>query len=331
METAVIYARYSSENQTEQSIEGQIRVCEEYAKSHNILILDSYIDRAMTGTNDNRPDFQRMIKDSEKHAWNYILVYKIDRFSRNKFEMAMHKNTLKRNGVKVVSATEFIPSGPEGIILESMLEGYAEFYSAELSQKVKRGMNESRIKGNYTGGRVLYGYRIENKKVVVDEEKAAVVRYIFEQYAAGAFVCDIIAELHKKGIYYHGRRWCRSTVYNILGNEKYVGIYRFDGKVFENMYPQIVPTEIFDKVRGSVQDNHYGKKSVAVTYLLKSKLKCGYCEKPITAETGTSHNGEVKHYYKCSGRKTRSGCTKQNIRKDILEQTVLECVMKALN
>ena len=124
MKTAVIYARYSSENQTEQSIEGQIHVCEEYAKQNQILILDTYIDRAMTGTNDNRPDFKRMISDSEKHNWNYILVYKFDRFSRNKYETAIHKRTLKDHGVKVLSATEHIPDSPEGIIFESMLEGF---------------------------------------------------------------------------------------------------------------------------------------------------------------------------------------------------------------
>lgn len=124
IKTAVIYARYSSDSQTEQSIEGQLRVCEEYAQKNDILILDTYIDRAMTGTNDNRPDFQRMIKDSNRKEWTYVIVYKLDRFSRNKYEMAMHKKQLKDNGTKVISATEFIPDTPEGIIFESMLEGF---------------------------------------------------------------------------------------------------------------------------------------------------------------------------------------------------------------
>lgn len=124
METAVIYARYSSDNQTEQSIEGQLRVCQEYAKNNDILLLDTYIDRAMTGTNDNRADFQRMLKDSARNHWDYVLVYKIDRFSRNKYETAIHKKTLKDNGTRLLSATEYIPDSPEGIILESMLEGF---------------------------------------------------------------------------------------------------------------------------------------------------------------------------------------------------------------
>ena len=136
MKTAVIYARYSSERQTEQSIEGQIHVCTDFAKRNNILIVDTYIDRAMTGTNDNRKSFQKMLKDSSKKAWDYVIVYKLDRFSRNRYEMAIHKKTLKDNGIKVLSAMENISDTPEGIILESLLEGMAEYYSAELSQKV---------------------------------------------------------------------------------------------------------------------------------------------------------------------------------------------------
>ena len=124
MKKAVEYLRYSSDNQTEQSIEGQMRVCHEYAKRNDIVIVDTYIDRAMTGTNDNRKDFQRMLKDSAKQAWDYVIVYKLDRFSRNKYEMAMHKKTLKDNGVKLLSAMENIPDTPEGIILESLLEGF---------------------------------------------------------------------------------------------------------------------------------------------------------------------------------------------------------------
>ena len=127
-----------------------------------------------------------------------MTVYKLDRFSRNKYETAVHKKTLKDNGVKVISATEYIPDSPEAIILESMLEGYAEYYSAELSQKVKRGMKETRLKGNFTGGTIIYGYKVENHKVTIDEEKAEVVRYIYEQYAMGVYVKDIISALTEK-------------------------------------------------------------------------------------------------------------------------------------
>ena len=133
MKNAVVYARYSCDSQTEQSIEGQLRVCQEYAEKHNIQIAETYIDRAISGTTDNRPDFKRMLKDSDKKLWNYVLVYKFDRFSRNKYESVIHKKHLKDNGISVVSAMENIPDTPEGIILESLLEGLNQYYSAELS------------------------------------------------------------------------------------------------------------------------------------------------------------------------------------------------------
>ncbi len=200
MKTAVIYARYSSENQTEQSIEGQLRVCNEYAKRNDILIVDTYIDRAMSGTNDNRRDFQRMLYDSNKRSWDFVLVYKLDRFSRNKYEMAMHKKTLRDNGVKVLSVMENIPDTPEGIILESLLEGMAEYYSAELSQKVLRGLNESYIKGHFTGGHLLYGYDVVEKKCIINEQEAEVVREVFIKYSDGYTVVSIVASLKARGI-----------------------------------------------------------------------------------------------------------------------------------
>lgn len=131
--TGVIYARYSSDNQREESIEGQLRECKEFAEKNDITILGTYIDRALSAKTDNRPDFQRMIKDSEKNMFDVVIVWKLDRFARNRYDSAHYKSILKRNGVKVISATEIISQGAEGILLESLLEGYAEYYSAELS------------------------------------------------------------------------------------------------------------------------------------------------------------------------------------------------------
>ena len=332
MKTAVIYARYSSDNQTEQSIEGQLRVCEQYAKNNDILILKTYIDRAMTGTNDNRPDFQQMIKDSASKEWQNIIVYKLDRFSRNKYETAKYKKILKDNGVKLISAMENIPDTPEGIILESLLEGMAEYYSAELSQKVKRGMNETRLKGNFTGGNLIYGYKVENHKILINEEQAKVVRYIYEQYALGVYVKDIITSLTEKHIFNHGKPFARNTIYNILKNEKYSGVYRFNNQTFENMYPQIVSTEIYEKVRQKTNQNKYGKRSIEVVYLLRNKLKCGYCGEPISAECGTTSQGKKRRYYKCLGKKRHTtNCNKQTVRKEILEDLVIKILIEQLN
>ena len=164
MKRAVIYARYSCSHQTEQSIEGQLTVCNSYAEREGFTIVSTYIDRAMTGRNDFRPDFQRMIKDSANHTFDYVLVYKLDRFARNNYDHVINKKKLKDNGVTLVSACENISDSPDGILLESIYTGLNQYYSAELSEKVKRGNAESRKKGFYTGGYLLYGYKVIDKK-----------------------------------------------------------------------------------------------------------------------------------------------------------------------
>lgn len=282
MKTAVIYARYSSDRQTEQSIEGQIRDCREYAQRNNIAIVGTYIDRAMTGTNDNREQFQKMLKDSDNKAWDYCLVYKLDRFSRNKYEMAIHRKHLKDNGVKILSAKENIPDSPEGILLESLLESINQYYSEELSQKTKRGMRETRIKGNFMGGRVNYGYSIVKEiigeqtvsKVTVNEEEAAILLQIFEAYAGGNRIPDIVRELEDKGIRNRGKPFTVNTIYFMLQNEKYTGVYNFHGETFTNIYPAIIPKELFQIVRKRINKNKTGKHVVGVDYILMSNVIC---------------------------------------------------------
>ena len=147
---AVIYARYSSDNQREASIEGQIRECTAFAEKNGITVLRHYIG-AISAKTDNRPEFQNMIKDSNKKLFDMIIVWKLDRFARNRYDSARYKAQLKKNGVKVVSATEVISDGAEGIILESMLEGFAEYYSVDLSEKVVRGMTDNALKCMFNG------------------------------------------------------------------------------------------------------------------------------------------------------------------------------------
>ena len=332
MKTAVIYARYSCDNQTEQSIDGQLRVCEEYAQRNNILILNTYIDRAMTGTNDNRPDFQKMLKDSARKEWDYVLVYKLDRFSRNKYETAIHKKTLRDNGVKVLSAMENIPDTPEGIILESLLEGMNQYYSAELAQKVSRGMKETRRKGYFQGGPLLYGYKLDGRKIVIDENDAEVVRYIYSEYAKGKFVKQIIQELTERGIYYKGKPFITNSVYNILRNEKYSGVYKHGEEIIDNMYPQIVPQSTFDIVRAKVMKNRNGRQCVHVDFLLRHKLICGNCGHTLNGESGTSKNGSKVYYYKCSGRKKHlADCNKSMVRKEVIEELVINTTVEKLS
>ena len=178
---AVIYARYSSDSQREESIEGQIRECTEYAERSGITILRSYIDRALSARTADRPEFQRMIRDSETGLFDTVLVWKLDRFSRDRYDSAHYKHILKKNGVKVISAKENISDGPEGIILESMLEGYAEYYSAELSQKIQRGQMENAMKCKNNGGNTPLGYYVDKTThaLAIDSLTAPVISEIF--------------------------------------------------------------------------------------------------------------------------------------------------------
>lgn len=342
MKKCVIYARYSSDRQTEQSIEGQLRVCYEFAKQNELVVVREYIDRAMTGMNDLRKDFQQMLSDSEKtKEWDICLVYALDRFGRNSIEQAINKYKLQKTGKIVISATQRTSrnidgsQNLDGIILENMYVGMAEYYSAELSQKVKRGMNESRQKGNFTGGYLPYGYyvtgdRKNGRKIHIDEDKAVIVRKIFEDYAAGRLVTDIIDELHEKGIENRGKPFATNTVYNMLKNEEYAGIFRHGDEVFTNIYPAIVSQTTFNLVRTRTNNNKYGKHKPDVEYLLKFKVKCGYCGKPVNSDAGTSKNGTIMRYYKCAGKRKDKSCPHKPIRKEILEQVVIDATYQAL-
>ena len=197
---AVIYARYSSDSQREESIEGQIRECTEYANRNGMTILRSYIDRALSARTADRPEFQNMIRDSEKGLFDIVLVWNIDRFSRDRYDSAHYKHLLKKNGVKVVSAKENISDGPEGIILESMLEGYAEYYSAELSEKIHRGQRENALKGRNNGGGIPLGYLLgSDQKLVIDPVIASLVEEIFRHYADGETVRSIVEDFNNRG------------------------------------------------------------------------------------------------------------------------------------
>ena len=338
MKTCVIYARYSSNNQTEQSIEGQIRVCREYAQRNNLAVAGTYIDRATTGTNDNREQFQKMLKDSDKKAWDYVLCYKLDRFSRNKYEMAIHRKHLKDNGVKILSAMENIPETPEGILLESLLEGMNQYYSEELSQKTKRGLRETRIKGNYMGGPINYGYSIKHEnvgdqtvsKVVINEDEAPVLLHIFEAYAAGNRIPDIVRELDDKGIKNRGNPFTVNSIYFMLQQEKYTGVYNFNGETFTHIYPAIIPKELFQIVRKRIDKNKTGKHIIGVDYILMGKCFCGYCGRQLRSAAGTTTDGTILRYYRCPYSKKDVNCHNKSVRKEVLEDIVTNVLAEEL-
>ena len=327
---AVIYARYSSEKQSEQSIEGQISVITKYAESNGYTIIDTYIDRAISGRTDERPSFLKMIDDSQTRSFQYILVYKLDRFSRNRYDSAIYKNKLKNNGVKVISAMENITDTPEGIILESMLEGYSEYYSKELAQKVIRGNRESRKKGLFTGGACIYGYKIKDKRYVIDEFESSVVRDIFKYVINGLKLIDIVTLLNSKGIYPRsGPKWTESKIKRTIRNQKYIGIARYNDEVYTNIVPPILDTEIFYKANHILDKNrHASRKIIDDKYYLTNKLFDAKTHSYYRGSSSFKQTNTTRYrYYQCKDNNSYL----RRIRKDVIEKQVMSLVCNYIN
>ncbi len=321
MKTAVIYARYSSTNQTEQSIEGQVHVCEDYAKRHEILIVDSYIDRAISGTTDERESFQRMLKDSNNKKWDYVLVYKLDRFARNKYESAIHRKHLKDNGTKLISAMENIPETPEGVLLESLLEGMNQYFSEELAQKVSRGLHESRTKGHCIGS-VPYGYIKENKMLKINEEESIIINRIFEDYVYGKTILQISRDFEKENITMNGKHFIPQTIRHLLQRKRYTGNYEINGKQYNNIYPQIITPELFESAKAKLDKTRYGcRKDNHEIFRIKDKIYCGCCGRKMYPVSAISSNGNQIRYYTCITTK-KDNCNNKRIYKDIIENVV---------
>ena len=334
MKKAVIYARYSSDSQTEQSIEGQLRVCQEYAMNQGVLIVDTYIDRAMTGTNDNRAAFQKMLKDSSRKQWQYVIVYKLDRFSRNKFESVIHKKTLRDNGVTILSAMENLTDSPEGRMMETVLEGFNQYFSEELTQKVNRGLKESWRKGNATGGQQIFGYDVVDKKYVINEYESAIVKEAFTKYSQG-YKAVAIAQIFKECGYRrkNGMLVDHKYLYFILHNKRYTGVVEHQGEIYDKIFPRIISDELWNVVNAINEENKLApsRKKEIFDYILSGKLICGECKHKMGGESGTSHTGDIHYYYIClSRRKKRAKCTTKAVLKQWLEDIVINATVKML-
>ena len=336
--TAVIYARYSSDSQREASIEGQLRDCKDYAEKNGITVVGTYIDRAYSAKTDDRPDFQRMIKDSGKKIFDVVLVWKLDRFARNRFDAVNYKYQLEKNGVHLVSAMEPISQGPEGIMVESMLIGMAEYYSAELALKVARGERENALQCKYNGGIVPLGFAIgkEDRLYHIDPETAPIVQEIFTRYANGEPAEKIAASLNERGLRTRtGKPFVKNSFFQIFRNRRYIGEYRYKDIVTPGGIPAIVDEDLFNRVQQRFEQNkiaHGRPAKEDVSYLLTTKLFCGKCGTLMGGESGTSHMGNTYYYYKCGNAKRhgKAHCDLKAIRKEPLERFVVDTAIKVV-
>ncbi len=329
---AVIYARYSDSKQKEESIEAQLKICHAYAVQKGYTVMSEYIDRAFSARTDDRPQFQRMIKDSRKKGFQRVIVYRLDRFSRNQLDLALYKDVLLKNDVKLESATENIPDNSTGILLEAVIGGVNAWYSAELAEKVKRNMKLNAEKCLSNGGYTPLGYKIVNRKYVVDENTAPIVQEIFTKYANGMTIkeiCDSLNERHLKTT--RGAEFNKNSLHTMLGNKKYLGIYIYGDIEIPGGVPQLIDEDLFNKVAQRMKLNKAapGRFRAKAEYLLTTKLFCGYCKNMMIGHSSNqmSKKGVIFNYYKCKNSGKNKPCKKKMVHKDLIEDIVVrECV-----
>ena len=341
--TAVAYARFSSNNQREESIDAQMRAIREYCAKERIELIAEFKDEAISGKTDVREDFQNMISQLLKGnlAVDFVLVHKFNRFARNKYDSALYKKKLKDAGIKVVSVSQKIDETPEGELLEGFLETIDQYYSANLAVEVRKGLRENALKGKHAGGQVLFGYSLDKDGYYVANENAKIVRRIFEEYAAGYPKTEICERLNREGYRnQRGKKFNTRTIYDLLRNPKYIGIYIYtiDRKETIRLEDVIqnppIDRKLWEQVQklceeGSAKGRYRKKKR---SYLLTGKTFCEECGCPISGGgSKRSRNGKLMYYYKCVGKsKYKNGCKNPSINKDWVEPRLLQTVLNTV-
>lgn len=330
---AVIYARYSSSSQREASIEEQVKVCRQFAERSDYTVVNVYSDSALTGKTDNRPAFQKLLRDSQKSLFQAVIVYSIDRFGRNLEQALSNASKIEDNGILLLSATEDFSNTPSGRLHRNMMMCYAQFYSDELSEKIKRGMDYNGERCLSTGGNIALGFKTaKDKKIEIDPDTAPIVQMIFEMYADGKTVTEIVNHLNSLGYKTsRGASFNKNSLHTILKNKRYIGIYTYKGKETPGGIPRIISDELFNQVADIMAKNRKApaRSKAKVEYLLTTKLYCGYCKEMMTGFSATGKQGKIYNYYICNGRKAKT-CDKKMVKKDYIEKLVVSQCRKLL-
>ncbi len=354
---AVIYARYSSDNQRGESIDAQIRLIKEFAASNNIIVVEQYVDEAQSGKRDDRKQFQQMMSDSKlQNDWQLVLVHKLDRFARNRYDSATYRVALRKHRKYLISVTEQFDDSPESVILESVIEGMAEYYSKNLSREVMKGLTENALNGKFCGGVPPLGYDIQNSCYIINEFEAQAVSLIYQRFLEGKSYGAIISELNEYG--YQTKRkafFTKNSIYEILKNEKYVGTfvynktetrdeitgkrsrhrYKSDEDIIrvENVLPAIISKADFQKVQDILNNRKRAYTNHAKEiYLLTGKIKCGICGGSYVGSRRSNSIGVIYASYVCNIRQRSSGkrCDNSSISRNWLESIVLETIDAAI-
>lgn len=326
----VIYARYSSHNQKDRSIEQQVDDAKKLATSLNIRIREIYADRALTGRNDNRPSFQKMMRDATKGRFKYVVSWKSNRIGRNMLEALVNEARLQDLGVRVIYVEEDFDDTAAGRFAARSMMNVNQFYSEAMAEDIRRGLRDNAKQG-LVACSLPYGYKSGKGQVIeIDEPRAEVVRQIYTQVACGVPYVDIANELNARGIKTRlGGEWNKGSFHRIVSNERYRGIYIYSDIRIEGGMPRIVSDELFYKVQEVIHTKgnpQNGRHRIYGDYLLTGKLFCGHCKAPMVGMSGTGKSGKLHHYYVCQTKRTGGDCRKTNVRREVIEETVAKAV-----
>lgn len=353
---AAAYVRYSSDNQREESIEAQLRAIREYVGREGITIVKVYADEARSATTDNRPEFQHMMLDATTGMFNAVIVHKLDRFSRDRYDSAYYKRLLKKAGVRLISVLERLDDSPESIIMESVLEGMAEYYSRNLAREVMKGMKETAYECKHTGGIPPLGYDVApDKTYIINLAEAETVKIIFAMYADGMGYGKIIDELNGRGFRTKaGNPFGKNSLHEILKNEKYHGVFVFNKtarKVSDTRnghklkddeeiiripggIPAIVPESTWLSVQNRMSHQlktKNGAMRAKAVYLLSGRIACGICKGAMVGnQLHAGRNKALYAYYECATRKRTKACDMKPINKDVVESMVIDYLYENL-
>lgn len=347
----VSYCRYSSDNQREESIEAQQRAIKKYCEDKGYTLTGGYVDLALSATNDNRPEFQRMIHDSRSGLFEAVVVHKLDRFARNRYDSAIYGRKLQQNGVKVISVLENLDDSPESIILRSVIEGYNEYYSLNLARETMKGLKENAYTARHNGGQPPYGYSVgSDKKYIVNPGEAEAVRMAFKLYSEGFGYVQISNALDDLGYRTRtGKRFSKNTIYDMLGNEKYTGVYIYNKRAatqkgvkqnrkhkdpediirIEGGMPAIITKNDYEKVMQLRKKNkRAGGKYKSEAYALSGLIRCGKCGGAMVGNKyqGGRDRGTLYVTYQCSTRKRTKECDMKSVNRDEVEKIVYDNV-----
>lgn len=337
MTKAAIYARYSSDNQRDESIDAQLRAAHAYCARKNYQIIHEYIDRAQTATNDNRVEYQQMMADAKAGLFEVIVFHKIDRNARNEFDYYYHKTQLRKYSVRYEYVAQSIDDSPEGQMMEGIMVSFAAYTSRNLATEVKKGHRENAYQQMWNGGTPPLGYDVVDKRLQINEYEAGAVRMAFSMRGAGKTLTEVINALNAAGYRTkRGQPFKANSLHDILINEKYIGHYVFgkttggrsgprnshkpnpDALRFEDAIPAIIDIPTWQAVRA--RDTFKQKQSNQIeTYLLSGLIRCS-CGTPMSGSRVTNQKGILYVYYRCNNKQCKES---GRIKRDKVEYAVI--------